>query len=218
MTLTRLWGVASVLLVIVTLAGGWFLGVAPQLDRAASADEQREQAEITNQLEETVLEGLRAEAERLPEWEERLSVVRPAIPDAAAFPSFLQSLSDIASASGVVIDSFTSQSAQQFVPAPEYVDAIPSNIPLERFVAIPIRISVSGEQEGVRAFVQTLQSSERYMLINELRATREVVDGETTTTGGFGGTVFVFLDEPPESTESLDEAVDDEDAEPDGEE
>jgi hypothetical protein len=45
----RLWNIVAVMLMVAIAAGGWFLGVDPQLAAARTADEQRETVEAQNE-------------------------------------------------------------------------------------------------------------------------------------------------------------------------
>ncbi|MGY6496772.1 MAG: type 4a pilus biogenesis protein PilO, partial [Microcella sp.] len=134
MNLTRLWGVVSALLVLVILAGGWFLGVSPQLNRAATANEQLVQVQSGNELQRLTLAGLQQLEEQRPELEAQLADGRQAIPALAQFPPLLQELSDLAGASGVTLSNFSAQPAQSFVPAEQYAEIVPAGLDPATFI------------------------------------------------------------------------------------
>ena len=207
MNLTRLWGIISVLLIVVILAGGYFLGVSPQLERAATASEQAEQVRSGNELQRLALAELAALAEQQPELEAQLADGRRAIPELAAFPALLQELSELAGASQVTLSNFSSQAAQSFVPTEEWVDAVPAGLDPLLFITIPLQIEVEGTFEGVLDFVQRTQAANRYLLVSDLRVTRPAAEEEGgAVTGTLTAVAFVLLDEPLQPGEELEEA------------
>lgn len=207
MNLTRLWGIISVLLIVVILAGGYFLGASPQLERAATASEQAEQVRSGNELQRLALAELAALAEQQPELEAQLADGRRAIPELAAFPALLQELSELAGASQVTLSNFSSQAAQSFVPTEEWVDVVPAGLDPLLFITIPLQIEVEGTFEGVLDFVQRTQAANRYLLVSDLRVTRPAAGEEGgAVTGTLTAVAFVLLDEPLQPGEELEEA------------
>lgn len=207
MNLTRLWGIISVLLIIVILAGGYFLGASPQLERATTANEQAEQVRSGNELQRLALAELEALAAQQPELEAQLADGRHAIPELAAFPPLLQELSELASASQVTLANFSSQAAQSFVPSEEWVDAVPTGLDPTLFITIPLQIEVAGTLEGVLNFVERTQAANRYLLVSDLRVSRPAADEEGgAVTGALTAMAFVLLDEPLQPGEELEEA------------
>lgn len=207
MNLTRLWGIISVLLVLVILAGGWFVGVSPQLNRAATANEQIVQVQSTNELQRLTLAQLQALEEQRPELEAQLADGRRAIPALAQFPPLLQELSDLASASGVTLANFSAQAAQSFVATEQFAEVVPAGLDPTTFITIPLRIEVEGSFEQVLDFVERAQAAERYLLISDLRVARPAVDDEESgVTGSLSGLIFVLLEEPLQPGEELDDA------------
>ena len=207
MNLTRLWGVVSALLVLVILAGGWFLGVSPQLNRAATANEQLVQVQSGNELQRLTLAGLQQLEEQRPELEAQLADGRQAIPALAQFPPLLQELSDLAGASGVTLSNFSAQPAQSFVPAEQYAEIVPAGLDPATFITIPLRIEVEGSFGQVLDLVQRVQAANRYLLVSDLRVARPAAEDEAgLVTGTMSGLVFVLLDAPLQPGEELDDA------------
>ncbi|RZS56454.1 Tfp pilus assembly protein PilO [Microcella putealis] len=210
MNFTRLWGIISVLLMVVIVAGGYFLGAAPQIERAATANEQTEQVRSANELQRLALVELEALAAQQPELEALLAESRQAIPALAAFPPLLQELSELAAVSQVTFANFSAQSAQSFVPTEEWAEIIPAGLDPTVFITIPLQLEVEGSFEGVLDFVQRAQAANRYLLISDLRVTRPAADEEGgVVTGALTAMAYVLLDEPLQPGEALEEAPED---------
>ncbi len=195
MNVTRLWAVISALLVVVVGVFGYFVGVQPQLDAASKADEARSSVEDQNAIYEITLARLRAEADNLPELQAALAEARVSIPAQANLSTFLQQLSDLASAAGVTVSSVSTSDALGFVPAPEFVDAIPGAITQEQFVVIPIQMEVVGPRATVLDFIERVQTGGRLVLVTDLRLDRDGEDIEIAR-GSLTGLIFVLLEEP----------------------
>lgn len=206
MNLTRLWAIISVVLMAVIAAGGYFLGVSPQLERASVANEQAEQVRSTNELQRLALAELQALAEQQPQLEAQLAEGRRAIPASAAFPALLQELSELSAAAGVTLTSFSAASAQSFVPAEEWAEAVPAGLDPELFITLSLQLQVEGSFEAVLDFVQRAQAAERYLLISDLQVARPAPDAEVAViTGSFTALAYVLLDEPLQPGETLEE-------------
>jgi Tfp pilus assembly protein PilO len=78
----------AVLVVVALVAGTWFLGIAPRLAEAATANTDRETVEAQNRAHQAELDRLLELNDRLPELQAELAEIRTAIPgdaDAARF-------------------------------------------------------------------------------------------------------------------------------------
>lgn len=205
MNVTRLWAVISALLVVVVGAFGYFVGIQPQLDAASKADQARSSVEDQNAIYEITLARLRAEAENLPELQAALAEARVSIPAKANLSTFLQQLSDLASAAGVTVASVTTADALGFVAAPEFVDAVPGAITQEQFVVIPVQMEVVGPRANVLDFIERVQTGGRLVLVTDLRLDRDGDDLEIAR-GSLSGLIYVLLEDPGASA---NDAVDD---------
>lgn len=112
----RLWLIGAVLVAGCLVAGGWFLGIQPQLDAAQTALQQRASVEETNQTDEAVLAGLRADYSRLPQLEDQLSTLEASVPADSAAPALVKELDALSSSAGVTITDFTMSDAQAYTP------------------------------------------------------------------------------------------------------
>jgi len=98
------------------LAGGFFLGVQPQLDRAAAADAERGSVASTNTSTRTELDRLRDQAAQMPRMQAELAALRASVPADAQASALISQLDATAEASGVRVSSLTVGDAQAYVP------------------------------------------------------------------------------------------------------
>lgn len=105
-------GVAAV----VVAAGGFFLGVQPQLDRAATAKSDTESISAGNATTRAEIARLREQAKTLPEMRTRLATLRASVPDAADASSFITQLNGTADAAGVRVATITVGDATAYTP------------------------------------------------------------------------------------------------------
>jgi len=121
---TRIWLIGSVLLSVVILAGGWFLGVSPMLALAATAESDRVAVEAQNQQFELNLADLQVRYEDLPEVERELEELRVALPVDADVSAFLRSIQKAAEETEVVVASIDVADGLPYLPVlPEPVVA-----------------------------------------------------------------------------------------------
>lgn len=117
MNSNKIWVAGATMLAVVILAGGWFLGAAPQLSAAATAASEREGVEAQNQLQEANLASLRERFASLNELNTELTSVRESLPTGADMPTFLRDINAAAETSGVTLNSFGTSDDQPFAPA-----------------------------------------------------------------------------------------------------
>lgn len=113
---TRLWIIGSVLAMIALIAGGWVVGVQPQLDAAAAADAESAQVDATNNANSAVLARLRKDAEQLPALKEKLAALGTSVPGVSDLPGFQNELNGYAAANSVTVMSWQVSDAQAYVP------------------------------------------------------------------------------------------------------
>lgn len=106
----------AALAAVVVLAGGFFLGVRPQLDSAAAARTDAESIESTNTVTRTELERLREQAKTLNQQRATLETLRASVPDSSNTSAFISALNATADAAGVKVSSITVGDAQAYTP------------------------------------------------------------------------------------------------------
>lgn len=113
---TRLWIIGSVLAMIVLVAGGWVVGVQPQLDAAAAADAESAQVDATNEANRAVLARLQKDAQELPALKGTLAALGTSVPSVPDLPGFQDEVNGYAAANGVTVTSWQVSDAQAYAP------------------------------------------------------------------------------------------------------
>jgi len=119
----RLWILIASILSLGLLAGGWFVGVSPQLQAAAASEAQRDTVNAQNDAIRSTLDELRAASENQTEIEARLADLQRSVPPGIYGSQFLAEINEIVSSSGVVITSVVlGNPARYEAPAPPEVE------------------------------------------------------------------------------------------------
>ncbi|MBG6238964.1 Tfp pilus assembly protein PilO [Mycetocola sp. CAN_C7] len=220
---TKIWILASAIVMVGILALGWFVGVDPQLKAKASTDEQRISVEAQNTATELTIVKLKKDFETIDDLKTQLAGLRGSIPAEGQLPSFLTQLDTLAAASNSKVTSLTVSEAIPYTapatsvaPVEEPVDSegeapdadaaaepeapdVPDTITdpritPENFVAIPVEVQVEGDRDAARAFISELQHGPRlFMATNITIAPIEDKPGVFTAT--ISGYVYVLLKE-----------------------
>src|SRR5690606_26277867 len=104
---TKIWILASAIVMVGILALGWFVGVDPQLKAKASTDEQRVSVEAQNTATELAIVKLKKDFESIDELKTELAGLRSSIPAAGELPDFLTQLDNLAAGSKTKVISLT---------------------------------------------------------------------------------------------------------------
>lgn len=112
----RLWLIGSVLLMVVAVALGWFVGVAPQLSAIASADAQRAQVQQLNAHHQATLDRLRKDFADLGALNGRLTELSGSVPGDSASSAFVDEVDSVAGSAGVTVTGVSIADAQPYVP------------------------------------------------------------------------------------------------------
>lgn len=99
------------------IAIGWFVVLAPQLDRAAQSDAQRAQIEAQNETERAVLAEMKAQYENLDELLEELEELRISVPGDRDLRAFFDEIAAAAGAAGVVLNDVSVEGALPYTAA-----------------------------------------------------------------------------------------------------
>ena len=183
MTRSRQWTMGTAVVVLLILLGGWFGLVAPKHSAADDLRSQTSTQESTNLTLAAQVSMLKAQKAGLPAQEAKLAVVRQHIPDNPALPSLIRSLSSVASASGVTL--------QSMVPAPPAPNASPTVPPagakptgvVPQLQTVSLTLNVLGTYANIELFLNKLESLKRSMLVSGLQMT----PGTATSTGAASG-------------------------------
>lgn len=116
MTRNRLHLVIALAIGVVLLAGGFFLGVQPQLAAAAANREQLRTIDSTNDGYRTELARLAAQSEQLPAMRREADALATSIPSSADTASFYKEVDRVAASAGVTVDGITTSWAAAYTP------------------------------------------------------------------------------------------------------
>lgn len=116
MSRNRLMLVLAAVAALAVAAGGFFLGVQPQLDRAAAAESEAQNISSSNATTRTEIARLREQAKSLPKMRAELAALRSSVPSSAAASSFISQLNATANATGVKVATITLGDAAAYAP------------------------------------------------------------------------------------------------------
>ena len=102
---------ATIFLMIVLVAAGWFLVAQPQLAAAATANTSLGDLQSQITANQATITELKGEQKNLPKYSEELASLRRSIPTDADSSAYITGLNSLASASGVTITGITVGSA-----------------------------------------------------------------------------------------------------------
>ena len=223
MTSNRTWIGAAVLISLIALLAGWFLGISPQLAEAAKSTVKTLEIDALNEVHEAELAVMKEQFGAVAETEAKLVALRSALPPAPAYPDFVREVYTAAESAGVSVSNFTAAAAVRYSPLaaeipvePAGDDAsespiasvatVPSAAPVvtsplitpENFVIIPVTIQVDGGFENFRTFTASLQAGSRLFLVTGLTAVADTAAPAkgvaTSYHGTITGNIYVLAD------------------------
>ena len=214
-TSSRMWVLGAGLLTVAIVAMGWFLGVAPKLDQADAADQQRADVAAQNVVHQNEVTKIKKQYEQLPQLKSELAVLRSAVPADDDLSTFLGELHELEQQNQVSLTSFTAKDGLPYAPAggtgktstdksvsPNKTEspgtalgtAKATTSPLvtpDNFVAITVGVTVTGTQPQVMDFIEGLQTGKRLFLVTDLSLAQNKANSFEATITGF---VYVLLD------------------------
>jgi len=172
------------ILAVAIVAGGWFVGIQPQLDRMSTANSQTQSIAQLNDVQQLAIDALAAENEHLDQYKADLSEEHKRIPASRSQQELINQIDAAATAAGVTVRTLRFDAATEYV-APEGVDVTPPSS--GRLVAIPMTLTADGDRAQLEAFVGSLQQSDRIVTISGSRYSSGDVDSIELT-----GTTWVL--------------------------
>ncbi len=162
MTVNRIWGFATALVVVLVLGLGWLLGVSPLLSAASAADEERATVELNNMNQQVIVDSLRAKAERVAEYTATLAVLRStSIPATPAAQDLLVYLEDVAAGNKLDFGGAAVGAAALYtVTAEGSIAPAPGGSLAQTLYSVPLTVTVTGTSAQVLRFVNELQTSD----------------------------------------------------------
>jgi len=118
MNKNKLWVVGSVLVMVALVAGGWLIGIQPQLSAVASADQNRVSVASQNAKNQLLLSKLKKDYEGITALKNQLDTLRAAVPAGADISTFVSELNGLASTHKITVKSISVSDAKPYAPAP----------------------------------------------------------------------------------------------------
>jgi Tfp pilus assembly protein PilO len=206
----KLWLIGAVLVAGCLVAGGWFVGIQPQLVTAENALQQRTTVKTTNLQDEAILEGLRSDYSKLPQLEDQLSSLQASVPESSAASDLVKELDALSASSGATVTDFTMSDAQAYAPVAAAASpsgsssatttssttssssntsaaGVPpiknSMITASNFAAQPVTVTVSGSYGQVLAYLQGIQTGPRLFLVDSIAINSSSSSSGSTASG-----------------------------------
>lgn len=213
MNKNRMWVIGAILAMTVTVAGGWLIGIAPQLAVANSANTDRANVIAANVRNEILLAKLKRDYQNIDALKNRVSTLQESVPTSASISSFVTELNSLANARKVTLKSIAVSDAKPYTPATQAstTKTTPASSPQTNpkitkanFVIIPVQITVTGDYAKVLDFVNDVQLGRRLFLVSTLSSTgltdSKATKGNTSVSRGpqkvdssIGGYIYVLL-------------------------
>ncbi|WP_348788693.1 hypothetical protein [Leifsonia sp. NPDC080035] len=154
----RLWIICSVLVMALVLAGGWFLGVQPQLAAIGDAESQTASVQSTNDQYAQAIAKLKKESEDLPALKKKLASLAASVPEGSAIPAFVDQLNALYASSNVVCVDQSFSDAVAYTPVAPPAAATPSSTqtPAPAATAAPTPAPTPAATAGVPPVVNSL--------------------------------------------------------------
>ncbi len=186
---TRIWTFATVIVIVIVIALGWFLGISPKLADAARFDAERSSVQAQNDLARVTLAQLQADFERLDELLLELESLRAEFPTDAAYDDAVEELlTELLSA------ELTLQNVAINEPAPTTADVLqdgdappPSEadgdgvLPTGSLLRVSVSVTVLGPLSAILSYIETLQESPRFAIVSTGDFSRDVDGGGEMT-------------------------------------
>lgn len=149
-------------LAAVVLLAGFFLGIQPQLSRIATANEQQAAAEAINREQEATNAALRADQEKIGEYNAQLAQKQALIPNGRSQQELIAQIDAAAFLAGVAVENVTFEAPMPFVA--------PAGVPLTptasgALVSVGTTITVTGERINLEQFAWNLQNNGRLITV-----------------------------------------------------
>ncbi|TBN57842.1 hypothetical protein EYE40_10820 [Glaciihabitans arcticus] len=207
MNSNRIWLFGAVALILILLAGTFFLGVSPQLEAVAKSNTERETVESQNQVQQVKLAALKKQFEQIDSLRADLAAMQAQVPTGANLSPLIGQLDKLTQKHSVDVESVTFSDPSAYIePIPVTTeDAVPVETDPElatammsvngsNFFIIPVEIAVTGKYKNVMDFVDSLQKGTRLFLVHGLSLDETTVEPNSPAEMTISGQVFVLLD------------------------
>jgi hypothetical protein len=187
----RVWSFATVLIIVIVVALGWFLGVSPKLAEAARFDSERLAVQGQNEVTRALIAQLEADFENIDELRDELALLRAQFPTQAEYDSAVEEFVTAVLTQGLILQNLqinepspTSASVlgpDEVAPEPE-IDG-EGVLPSGSLLLVSTSVTVFGPLDATLAFIDALQRSPRFGIVPTWTFNAEGgAGGETTIT------------------------------------
>jgi len=213
----RLWLVGAIAGMLGILGGGWLVGISPELAAVASANHDRANVVVQNQVNEALLAKLRNDYLNIDQLKGQLDLLQAAVPSSAQISTFVTELNSLAAMHEVTVKAIAVSDAKPYSAAPPTTpEAGATSKPLvmtnpkitaTNFVVIPVQFTVTGIFTNVLNFIHDVQVGQRLLLVSTISSTSSSIspagigsvkksgsDGSATVDTTIGGFMYVLLD------------------------
>lgn len=170
---SRIWTFATVFVMILVIALGWFLGISPKLADAARFDAERRSVEGQNDVARATIAQLEADFENIDELREQIEDLRAEFPTDAAYDSAIEELLTTLISAGLTLQNVginepapttAATLAEGETPPEPEIDG-DGVLPTGSLLRISISVTVTGPLASTLAFIEALQTSPRFSIV-----------------------------------------------------
>jgi hypothetical protein len=189
----RIWGLVSGAAIVAVLAGGWFVGVQPQLAAADTATQTAVGQEAQNQVTRVKLAGLAKAAAKVDAMTAENAVLLKSVPTILKPNTFIRRVSEVATLDGVTVMSVAPGMAVAYTaPAPAApaagaaaAPALAATAPLitaANFTVVPVTVIVTGSADSTLQFAHDIQNDERTFAVTGYQTSKSEDSSDVTAT------------------------------------
>ncbi len=170
---SRIWTLATVFVMILVVALGWFLGISPKLADAQRFDAERRSVEAQNDAARATIAQLEADFENIDDLRVQIEELRAEFPADAAYDTAVEELLGT-----LLLAGLTLQNVDINEPAPTTAATLAEGenppeteingdgvLPTGSLLRISVTVTVNGPLSATLAFIETLQTSPRFSII-----------------------------------------------------
>jgi len=201
----RIWVIAAAAAVLTVVAGGWFIGVQPQLAAAQGTDQTATSVEMQNRATRLKLAALTKAAAKVDVVTAENAVLLKAAPTILKPNTFFRRLDEVAALDGVDVKTIMPGDAFAYtppassegdgtatagtVPAPALAKTDPL-ISGANFTVVPVQVTVTGSADAVAQYAHDIQNDERMFAISSLQMSKD--DKSSTVTASLSGFIYTL--------------------------
>jgi len=207
MTKTRIWIVATTVLVVAVLAGGWLLLVSP---KRAETDELRTQTVAAQEEARELrsqLQVLRRQEAELPAQQAKLAAIERQIPTDPMLPVLVRSLTAAARASGSTLKTISPGLPVAVATTTESATTAADQV-VSPLASVPLNLELTGTYFQLEQFIASLEQLQREFLVDTFSISSDAApDSGGALSLSVTGRVFVAASAPPAAATPGDAAA-----------